>query len=280
MVAQAISLTQFKWKDQAQAAGIEIQIDAELARVPMIPGNEADLRQALTNLIFNAVDALPKGGAITLRTRAEGGQVAVEVSDTGTGMTRQVRERCLEPFFTTKGEHGTGLGLGMVYGIVQRHEGEIEIDSEPGRGTTIRLRLPIGDEMAALDGASSSAGAATRALRILIAEDEPSLRRLLVEYLDLDGHTVESAANGQEAAEKFHAGSFDLVVTDRAMPRMSGDQLAVSIKRQAPGTPIIMLTGFGEMMTAADERPAGVDLVISKPITLGRLREALTQVVG
>ena len=139
LVGQAISLTQPRWKDEAQAKGITIKMEIDLQEVPLIIGDESELREALTNLVFNAVDAMPDGGTITLRTRRDGNQVVLEVSDTGTGMTEEVRQRCLDPFFTTKGTHGTGMGLAMVYGIVQRHEGTLDIESEADKGTTLIL---------------------------------------------------------------------------------------------------------------------------------------------
>jgi signal transduction histidine kinase len=142
VAALAVALTQFKWKDQAQTRGAAVRVATDLRAVPAVAGDEAALREALTNLILNAVDALPAGGTVTLRTRTEGAHAVLEVADSGTGMTAEVRRRCLEPFFTTKGERGTGLGLGMVHGTVRRHEGTLEIDSAPGAGTTVRLRLP------------------------------------------------------------------------------------------------------------------------------------------
>ena len=143
VIRQAVTLTEPKWKQQPQANGVTVEIRTELERIPSVPGNEADLREVLTNLIFNAVDGMPKGGVITLLTRAAGDAVVFECSDTGIGMASETREKCLEPFFTTKGEHGAGLGLSIVYGIVQRHNGSIEIQSESDKGTTFRIRLPI-----------------------------------------------------------------------------------------------------------------------------------------
>ncbi len=137
LIEQAVSLTQPKWKTQAEIKGVTIQIVTEFGRIRPVAGSEADLREALTNLIFNAVDAMPQGGTITLRTRSINSRAIMEVADTGTGMTEEVRQRCLEPFFTTKGNQGTGLGLSMVYGILQRHMGSVEIDTAPGQGDNV-----------------------------------------------------------------------------------------------------------------------------------------------
>jgi len=283
LIAQAISLTQPRWRDQAQASGRTIRVVSELRQVPHVAGREGELREVLTNLIINAVDAMPSGGTLSLRTALVGERVTVEVSDTGTGMLAEVREQIFDPFFTTKGELGTGLGLAMVKGIVARHNGEIEVESEPGQGTTFRIYLPISEDMVPLTSVPDPAVTEPRRardLRVLLAEDEPSLRLILASYLKIDGHSVEVAANGQEALAKFRVDGFDLVVTDRAMPEMGGDQLAAEIKQVDPETPVIMLTGLGELMNEIGELPPGVDLVIPKPVTLAALRRAAVTVVG
>ncbi|MDW8366286.1 MAG: PAS domain S-box protein [Abditibacteriales bacterium] len=318
LVEQTILLTQPKWKDQAQASGRTIAIQTDLQPVPLIAANESELREALINLIFNAVDAMPNGGEIVLRTRMEEvgklgnwgtgklgnwgieesktdsisqsprfpisplphfpiySYVVLEISDTGVGMTEEVRRRCLEPFFSTKGERGSGLGLAVVYGIVQRHNGTIEIDSAPGEGTTVRLRLPAQGRPIQQDRPPMTERV-SRPLRVLVVDDEPRVREVIVEYLQRDGHIVVTAANGREGLEKFQNGQFDLVITDRAMTAMSGDQLALALKQFDASVPVILLTGFGEFMGAAGEHPPGVDVVASKPIGLTALREAMAK---
>jgi nitrogen fixation negative regulator NifL len=278
LVEEAVSLTQPKWKNQSEANGIAIQIATKLSNVPPVIGNAADLREALTNLIFNAVDAMPQGGTITLRTRSANGRIILDVADTGTGMTEEVRARCLEPFFTTKGERGTGLGLSMVYGILQRHQGAVDIQSKPGQGTTFVLSLPIIEPERPKE--IDSAPSVPRSLHVLLVDDEDLVRRILNEFLLGDDHTVEIAANGREALEKFQQGKFDVVILDRAMPDMNGDQVAQAIKQIRPETPIILLTGFGSMMQAAGEQPSGVDLVVGKPVTILGLREAVAKAVA
>jgi signal transduction histidine kinase len=143
IINEAVLLTRPKWKQQATDESKPISVEMELGEIAPIHGNAAELREMLTNLIFNAADAMPKGGTITLRTsQPNDGEVALEVQDTGAGMTAEVRARCLDPFFTTKGDEGTGLGLAMVLGIVQRHKGRIDIESQPGEGTTFSITLP------------------------------------------------------------------------------------------------------------------------------------------
>jgi signal transduction histidine kinase len=142
VIEQAVSFTKPKWDAQAFEAGSKIRMEVDFQDIPVILGDSARLRDAITNLIFNAVDAMPQGGTLTVRTRAQGETVFLEVSDTGVGMTEEVRQSCFEPFFTTKGQHGTGLGLPMVSGVARNHSGTIDIASQPGQGTTVTLRLP------------------------------------------------------------------------------------------------------------------------------------------
>jgi signal transduction histidine kinase/ActR/RegA family two-component response regulator len=285
MVEQAVALTRPRWRDEALGSGRTILVEADMRPVPRILGSESELRELLTNLIFNAVDAMPEGGTIRIRTglrEAASGdaapQVFLEVSDTGTGMTDEVRRRCLEPFFSTKGERGTGLGLPMVFGIVKRHRGTMDIESTVGKGTTFIVLLPA--DASRTREAPARAAAPIGPLRVLVVDDEPIARDVLTEYLAGDGHHVETAANGREGFDKFKAGDFSVVITDRAMPEMGGDQLAAMVKEQAPSTPVVLLTGFGDLMNAAGEKPDGVDLVVKKPIRLSTLREVLAKMTG
>ena len=202
----------------------------------------------------------------------------LQVIDSGTGMSEEVRLRCLEPFFSTKDEHGTGLGLGIVYGIVRRHDGSVEIESQQGEGTTITICLPLYREDRAAAPPPPARGM-EHPLRILVVEDEPLVREVIGVYLREDKHQIETAANGREGLERYRLGGFDLVLTDRAMPEMNGDVLAAEIKKIDPHQPVILLTGFGDLMTGAGEKPEGVDLVVSKPFTLNSLREAMYRVV-
>ncbi len=272
LAEQAITLTKPRWKDQAQAAGATIQVALELESVPAVSGEESALREVLTNLIFNAVDAMPKGGTITLRTRCTGDCAVLEVSDTGSGMTEDVRRRCLEPFFSTKGERGTGLGLSMVFGIVQRHSGSLDLRSELGKGTTFSITLPL-QEAANATTATASSHAPIRPLRMLVVEDEAPVRDTLSAILTADGHEVTLANDGLAGLQQFNDGTFDLVLSDKAMPGMSGDQMATAIKRVSPGTPIILLTGFG-LFHDKSEFPS-VDVLASKPVRIPMLRDAI-----
>jgi PAS domain S-box-containing protein len=276
-IDEVVALTQPRWKSEALGRGVTIQIATDIADVPVILGDAAGIREMLANLIFNAVDAMPRGGTISVRARCEGGDVRLDVTDTGIGMSEEVRQRCLEPFFSTKGQHGTGLGLSLVHATVEQHRGTLVVESEPGRGTTFVIRFPL-HARPAPGRADDTRAEPPRELRILVVEDDPMVRLGVVAQLSTQGHFVDTAANGREGLDKFMSGRFDLVVTDRAMPEMGGDELAASIERLAPDTPVIMLTGFGDLMQAKGEQPAGVDAVVGKPVTLDALAGAIQQV--
>jgi len=269
IVEEAVPLTQPRWKAEALAEGRAIRIDFDLAKVSAILGNLSDLREIATNLIFNAVDAMPQGGTITLRTGDNGTHVFVEVIDTGVGMSDEVRRRCFEPFFTTKGKAGTGLGLSMVFGIVKRHDGDIEIETEPGKGTTFRVRFPA---YAAACGADETLKIG-RSLRILVVDDEPVSRAVLEKYLMSDGHTVETAVDAEDAISRLCASRFDLLITDHAMPGMNGVQLAGMAQGIRAGHPVILVTGFADLPGAGVEPE--IETIIRKPVPRRELQRAV-----
>ncbi len=279
IVEETVRLTRPRWRDEAQAAGVSIEVRSEPGERTKIAGIGQELREVLTNLILNAVDAMPKGGTIRIATARRGDKVVLSVSDTGVGMGDETRRRCLEPFFTTKGKAGTGMGLAMVYGIACRHEGTIEIVSEPGKGTTFRLVFPAFGTAVLAVPAAPVEPPRHRTLRVLVVDDEPLIREVIKAYLQLDGHGVETAADGREALEKYRAGTFDLVLTDSAMPGMRGEDLAREVKRIHPDQRIAMLTGFGDVMRAAEKRPDGIDLVLAKPVSIEDLRAAVARLV-
>jgi signal transduction histidine kinase len=273
LAQSAVSLTAPKWKGRSRADGVQIEVSTELTDVPPVAGNAAELREVLTNLIFNAVDAMPEGGAITVRTGHDAKGVFVSVSDTGIGMTEAELGRCLEPFFTTKGERGTGLGLAVVYGIVQRHEGTIDITSKKGVGTTFTIRFSTTAVQKQVAPQVSSR--VERKLRILVVDDQEIICELIAEYLKGDGHHVVTAVESCEALAVFEREGFDLVITDHSMPGMNGTQLAKAMKERVPETRVILLTGFGDEMMGRGERPNEIDLVLGKPVSAADLRQGV-----
>lgn len=278
IIAEAVALTQPKWKTQAQAAGHTISMDYDLEKLPMIAGNPAELREVLMNLIFNAVDAIQGDGSIHLLTESIDGQVQLSIRDSGSGMSEEVRQRCLDPFFSTKGERGTGLGLSMVFGIIQRHEGSLDIQSAPGEGANFRIRFPIDASMAEPDVAAP--GSVGRSLDVLVVDDEPVSRDVVSKHLAADGHRVVAAKSGEEAMEKFSLGHFDLLVTDHAMPGMNGVQLAESVHRIHPGQPVLMISGFTAPGFDPANPPVGIDCLLAKPVQRDKLRLALNRLTS
>jgi CheY-like chemotaxis protein len=282
-VKQAADLTRARWSDMAHQRGISIEMRIELApSLPSILGADNEIREALTNLIFNAVDAMPEGGLLILRTRFAHltGVVQLEVIDTGVGMDEETRQRCLEPFFSTKGERGTGLGLAMVYGTVQRHSADIEIESAVGKGTTMRLSFAVPVTQTVNAAAVSTMVNAPPPLRILIVDDDPLVLKSLRDALEGDRHSITTADGGQAGIDAFLAARregnpFPVVITDLGMPHVDGRKVSNAVKAAAPGTIVLLLTGWGQRMIADGDVPAHVDRVLSKPPKLRDLREAL-----
>lgn len=290
VVQQVLDLTRARWSDMPQQRGIVIALRTELADgLPMLPGSVGELREALTNLVFNAVDAMPEGGTLSVRTSCAGAagearQVRIEVADTGIGMDENTRRRCLEPFFTTKGERGTGLGLAMVYGMMERHGASIDIVTAPGQGTAVCLAFPACAEGEG-EEAPDTAHAVPPRLRILVVDDDPLVLKSLRDILEIDGHDVTSADGGQAGIDCFRAAhashaQFAVVITDLGMPHVDGRKVASAVRQCSPATPIIMLTGWGQRLAADSDYPEHVNCVLGKPPRLKELRRALNKVIA
>ena len=298
VVEQVVGLTRPRWRDLPQREGITIQIQTDLQPdLPRLPSDPSDLREALINLIFNAVDAMPQGGVITLTTRLEncpatadrkaGRRVLIEVRDNGIGMDDKTRQRCLEPFFSTKAKRGgTGLGLAMVYGMMQRHKGDIEIESALGQGTRMRLTFPVLEDAVLIDPVPAAPlGTQSRSLRILCIDDEPHVRLLLRDCLTNLGHRVETASSGKQGVEMFCAAlrtdqAFESVITDLGMPGIDGHQVARSIKAASPKTPVVMLTGWASTMKEDGDKASEVNAVVGKPARVGELHTLLLKLAA
>jgi CheY-like chemotaxis protein len=276
LINQAVELTRPRWQNEALASNINISVSTDFAQGADIVGDPAQFRDLLVNSIFNAVDAMPNGGTLTFRTHAAADSVVIEIEDTGVGMSEETRERCLEPFFTTKGVRGSGLGLAMIYGITQRHKGSLEIETQLGRGTKIAIRLP--NEPAPAVREDPALTAASEPLRVLVVDDQPLLCEILVDYLQKDGHSTATATGGEEALEKFQTEPFDLLITDSAMPGMSGHELAAAIRKFRHGTMVILLTGFAESGVSSSIAPE-IDAVVGKPVLAATLRQAIAQTI-
>ena len=296
MVGHVVELTRARWSDVPLQQGIVIRLQTELAtELPDIMGSEVEIRDALTNLVFNAADAMPEGGTLTLRTRSASSEslpegesnsyVHVEVSDTGVGMDDETRRRCLEPFYTTKGERGTGLGLAMVYGMIQRHSAELEIESIVGKGTTVRVLFGTAQTQLLDPEQTAARLQPIRRLRILLVDDDPLLVKSLRDILEGDGHVIAVADGGQQGIDTFLAAQergnpFSLVITDLGMPYVDGRKVAAAVKAAAPSVGVIMLTGWGRRLLAENDVPPFVDRVLSKPPKLAELRVALAELAN
>ncbi|MGA0569277.1 PAS domain-containing protein [Variovorax sp. VNK109] len=287
---QVAELTRARWSDQALQAGQSIVLHTEVAGdTPPALAVATEVREALVNLVLNAVDAMPHGGSLRLRcgaqehSRGHAGAY-VEVIDSGIGMDEETRRRCLEPFFTTKGQRGTGLGLAMVYGIAQRNEADIEIRSAPGQGTTVRLVFAAaGTDLPAPSPAEQVRHA--RVLRILVIDDDPLLQQSIAALLEVDEHEAMCAGSGPEGIAHLQESlapdgrNFDAVITDLGMPGMGGYEVAAAAKQLAPALPVILLTGWGQRLIDDGTLPPNVDRVLNKPPKLAILRGALADLV-
>jgi CheY-like chemotaxis protein/anti-sigma regulatory factor (Ser/Thr protein kinase) len=251
----------------------------EAGDIPSVNGEPGPLREVLVNLVLNAIDALPEGGRITIRTWHDDGWVNCSVSDTGVGMSPEVQRRALEPFFTTKGVRSTGLGLSVNYGILQRLGGELAVDSEEGRGTTVSFKLPVADRRAAAP--TPQVATASRALRILVIDDEPEVRTMLAELLADQGHAVIEAASGVEGLQYVDSQRpIDVVLSDLGMPGMTGWEVARAVKGRRADLPVVLVTGWGENPERSPADRSIADLVLEKPVTSVSLRAALARVVS
>jgi CheY-like chemotaxis protein len=282
MVRDAAQLTAPRWRDAAQVEGRHISLHVEAEGHPTIQGSPARLRELMTNLLFNAVDALPTGGTIHLRVVAEAGQGIVEVTDSGIGMSAEVQARVFEPFFTTKGESGTGLGLAMVFGIVEQHGAQIEVDSAPGEGTTFRITFPLTEEEIPVEAEPAPRSSVqlelSRSLRILAVDDEPMMTKAVVRMLKPSGHLVSVAGSGEEALEKLAEQTFDVVVSDMGMGAgMNGWELADAVKLRWPDVRFLLATGWGAAIDPAEATPRGVEAVLAKPYHPLDLLQALSR---
>ena len=276
-------ITRPRWKDHAEAANVHIGLELQIRSKALLMGDESELREVLVNMVFNAIDAMPTGGTLTLATKEVGDLVEISVSDTGMGMTEEVRSRIFDPFFTTKGKTGMGLGLAVSYGIIRRHEGTVEVDSELDSGTIMRIKLPIarGAVKAPPTGElvmPSPLSLKSKQTKILVVDDEDYVRELLRDILEKEGYQVSLADGGREALSLFQTQQFDAVFTDVGLPGMSGWELARAIRAQDKYLPLAVITGWGEAVGSHEQKAAQVEWVVAKPFTVDRITEIAREV--
>ncbi|HUP37315.1 MAG TPA: response regulator [Candidatus Limnocylindria bacterium] len=267
VVRDSLAITRPRWEEKKVKGGVPLQLELELGPVPVVMGRPAELNEVITNLVLNAIDAMPKGGTLRIRTRlGDHRHALITVADTGMGMSEEVRKKVFDPFFTTKGEEGTGLGLSVSHSIVERHGGDLKVDSRPGEGTTFTITLPIG---------MSPSGEATpggepgieRKGRILLVDNDPQVLSILGEMLKDAGHHVLPVPSGPEALRVFVPSGFDLVITNVGMPEMSGWDVAEQLRARDPNVPVIFITGWGlQEEDQARCRRLGISALLFKPV--------------
>jgi PAS domain S-box-containing protein len=244
-VHDAVAMIRPRLEEKIARDNRPLDLRLDLGTIETINGRPAALTELMTNLLLNALDAMPDGGTLTVTTRGEPGHnVVLTVTDTGVGMPEAVRRRIFEPFFSTKGEGGSGLGLSMVYAIVRRHGGDIRVDSEPGRGAMFTLTFPVASEPVGTEP-DSALPRARRPARVLLVDDDPKVLGTLTEILRSVGHTVTAAASGGAALNAYGPGRFDVLLTNLGMAGMNGWELAERLRRVDADIAILLITGWG-----------------------------------
>ena len=278
LLHDAVEITRTRWENDARAGGLHYEVTVEGDETLRTRGNASELREVFVNLVVNAIDAMPVGGHLRVNCHRRGERLRLLFNDTGTGMADDVRARIFEPFFTTKGLQGTGLGLFVSYGIVERHGGHISATSQPGRGTTFVIDLPHIEAPPREQAAPAPARAEkpARVLSVLVVDDEEHVRETLAEMVEALGHRACRADGGRAALAALNENEFDLVFTDLSMPEMDGWEVARAVRRQSPRTRIAVVTGYGRD-AARTQGDAPADTVIGKPFDFAQVEEVLTQ---
>ena len=285
LLREVAELTTPRWRSASQGAhGVRLEVEVGADVQLTVKASRATLREAFTNLIFNAVDALSEGGTIRLRGALDGDQVVAEVSDDGPGIPPELHARIFEPFFTTKGEHGTGLGLAQVSGAVARFGGELSLDSSHSRGTTFRIRLPRSASARGVQQRDEGLPLRTtmHSRRVLAVDDEPKLRTMIGHILELDGHATTLASSGEQALALMEQnGPFDLVLSDISMgPGMNGWDLAERIRDRWPQTPVVLASGWGAQIDLVEARARGATAILAKPFRVRELRNLVANLTA
>jgi CheY-like chemotaxis protein/anti-sigma regulatory factor (Ser/Thr protein kinase) len=272
VINHTLEFTKVKWHDDAAAKDVKISIEKELSPLlPPVAGSASELREGFVNLINNAIDALPRGGEISLRTFTNNGHVVGVITDNGVGIPKDIQGKIFDPFFTTKGVQSTGLGMSASYGIIARHRGTITVESVEGKGTTFTIKLPQHEAAIKAIKEVEILPEQKRSATILVVEDEEDVRELLKDILTDGGHEVEFTPDGEKGIELFRQKRFDLVFTDLGMPGMSGWQVAENIKKICQETPVALITGWEVKQNDSELKASGVDLVVKKPFRVNEV---------
>jgi PAS domain S-box-containing protein len=280
VIRDSVEITRGRWSNDADRRNVSTRLSVEVDGNPTVLGNASELREVFTNLILNAIDAMPQGGELKLRCRRVNDRVVARVRDGGVGMTEEIRRHVFDPFFTTKGHSGMGLGMSVVYGIVTRHGGDIDVETALGEGTTFVVDLPAAPADVEVRGGDGAAlPDLVRPGRILVIDDEPEIAELLEEILAAEGHTVNTAVNGSDGVKLAALSEYDLVITDLGMPDLSGWEVARRIRGRSPELPVVLVTGWGATLDADDVREAGIAEVVHKPFEIDEILRATSRLL-
>jgi PAS domain S-box-containing protein len=271
LLDNVLEFTAVRWRNEAEAKGIRIHIEKEFSTLPTTSGSAAELREVFTNIINNALDAMPQGGSIQIKTFKKNNHISIKIKDTGVGIPEDIRNRIFDPFFTTKGVQSTGLGMSTSYGIINRHKGTISVDSNEGKGTTFTINIPISDNKIEEEEKTKPILQNKRKSTILVIEDEEEVRNLLADILIESGHRVETASDGSQGIELFKSKDFDMVFTDLGMPGMSGWEVAEIIKKINRKIPVAVITGWNVEMDESEMRARGAHLITQKPFQVNQI---------
>jgi signal transduction histidine kinase/ActR/RegA family two-component response regulator len=274
LLKDACEMTRPRWESRSEFAPIRFALHADCQA--FVKGDAVELREVLVNMIYNAVDAMPSGGEVRVSTQETRERVVLCITDTGTGMTSEVKQRLFDPFFTTKGKAGTGMGLAVSFGIIRRHEGSIEVDSEPGRGTTFKISLPKvtpAGTNAEQDIITAGTTTSEDKMRVLVVDDETHVREVLIEALEAEGCEVISAPSGEVALALFdqYEGKFDAVFTDIGMPEMSGWELVTEIRERSKTIPLAIVSGWADAISVQTRNAVNADWVVAKPFDIDKI---------
>jgi signal transduction histidine kinase/FixJ family two-component response regulator len=272
-----------RWESVVDGPQIRLALVADCTA--SVLGDAVELREVLVNMIYNAIDAMPSGGEIRMSSQETSGRVVLTIADNGTGMTPDVKSRLFDPFFTTKGKGGTGMGMAVSFGIIRRHNGSIDVESEPGRGTIFRISLPIAESATAVtetDAGLLEIAGSERKLRVLVVDDEMAVREVLREALEAEGCDVTVAESGEMALKLYDAkaGKLDVVFTDIGMPEMSGWELASEIRKRSETIPLAIVSGWAEAISCDARQAIKADWVVSKPFDIATIAGIANEVAA
>lgn len=277
LLDNVLEFTQMRWRNEAESRGINLEVQRDYGAIPHTLGSASELREVFTNLINNALDAMPDGGRISITTTRDNDRIILTIADTGIGIPEDIRNRIFDPFFTTKGVRSTGLGMSISYNIIDRHKGTILVDSEEGIGTVFTIQLPVFEKAIKAEGEVLLAEPRGAKARILIIEDEEEIRQLLHDIVVSQGHEAEVAFDGKRGLELLRNGEFDLVCTDLGMPGMSGWQVAEEIKHMGKKVPVAVITGWSVQLNETGMREKGVDFIIQKPFQINQILQLVQE---